>query len=236
MESPSLQKQLDTIQESLDQINKELGIQRQHYLVWSELQQDLGHLARDFFHSPTSELQEIEPQIKSGESILLMKAVLRNISTFRKLLEQLESFQELLSDGAPLARDIFQDTVQYFNLFEQQGYFDFLRELLRVGHQVMTHFSPEDVRLLADNIVTILETIKSLTQPEMLTALNNGVNVYRNLGTKNIEEYSLWKAFRELNSPELKRGIGFLMAFLKNIAQENGNNQSKIQEQHDDNT
>ncbi len=236
MESPSLQKQLDTIQESLDQINKELGIQRQHYLVWSELQQDLGHLARDFFHSPTSELQEIEPQIKSGESILLMKAVLRNISTFRKLLEQLESFQELLSDGAPLARELFQDTVQYFNLFEQQGYFDFLRELLRVGHQVMTHFSPEDVRLLADNIVTILETIKSLTQPEMLTALNNGVNVYRNLGTKNIEEYSLWKAFRELNSPELKRGIGFLMAFLKNIAQENGNNQSKIQEQHDDNT
>lgn len=236
MESPSLQKQLDTIQESLDQINKELGIQRQHYLVWSELQQDLGHLARDFFHSLTSELQEIEPQIKSGESILLMKAVLRNISTFRKLLEQLESFQELLSDGAPLARELFQDTVQYFNLFEQQGYFDFLRELLRVGHQVMTHFSPEDVRLLADNIVTILETIKSLTQPEMLTALNNGVNVYRNLGTKNIEEYSLWKAFRELNSPELKRGIGFLMAFLKNIAQENGNNQSKIQEQHDDNT
>jgi len=236
MESPSLQKQLDTIQESLDQINKELGIQWQHYLVWSELQQDLGHLARDFFHSPTSELQEIEPQIKSGESILLMKAVLRNISTFRKLLEQLESFQELLSDGAPLARELFQDTVQYFNLFEQQGYFDFLRELLRVGHQVMTHFSPEDVRLLADNIVTILETIKSLTQPEMLTALNNGVNVYRNLGTKNIEEYSLWKAFRELNSPELKRGIGFLMAFLKNIAQENGNNQSKIQEQHDDNT
>ena len=236
METLTLQNRLDSIQESLDQINKDLALQRQRQLAWSELQRDLNHLARDVFHSVTSELDEMEPDIKRGEIILLLKTILRNIPNIQKLLEQLESAQDLLADGAPLARNIFQDLVRYFDLLERHGYFDFLRELLRVGHQVMTHFSPEDVRLLADNIVTILETIKSLTQPEMLSALNNGVNVYRNLGTKNIEEYSLWKAFRELNSPELKRGIGFMMAFLKNIAQENGNNKSQIQEQHHDDT
>jgi len=234
MENSALQKQLDTIQESLDQINKELALQRQRDLVWSELQQDLGHVVGDVFHSLTSELQEIESEIKPGETVLFLKTVLWNIPNFRRLIEQLGSTQELISDSAPLARDLFQDLVKQFTQFERRGYFDFLRELLRVGHQVMTHFSPEDVRLLADNIVTILETIKSLTQPEMLAALNNGVNIYRNLGTKNIEEYSLWKAFRELNSPELKRGIGFMMAFLKNIAQENGHNQPQIQEQHHD--
>jgi uncharacterized protein YjgD (DUF1641 family) len=236
METLTLQNQLDSIQDSLDEINKTLALQQQRQLAWSELQQDLNHLARDVFRSLTSELEEIEPEIKHGEAILLLKTILRNIPNIRKLLEQLESAQELITDGAPLARDIFQELIKYFDLFEKRGYFDFLRELMRVGHQVMTHFSPEDVSLLADNIVTILETIKSLTQPEMLSALNNGVNIYRNLGTKNIEEYSLWKAFRELNSPELKRGIGFMMAFLKNIAQENGHNKSQIQEQHHDDT
>jgi uncharacterized protein YjgD (DUF1641 family) len=54
----------------------------------------------------------------------------------------------------------------------------------------------------------------------MLKAINNAVNVYKNLDVDNIEEYSLWKAFRELRSPEMRKGIGFIMTFLKNVSKE----------------
>ncbi|MCK4701074.1 MAG: DUF1641 domain-containing protein, partial [Bacteroidales bacterium] len=29
-----------------------------------------------------------------------------------------------------------------------------------------------------------------------------------------------WKAFREMRTPEMKRGIGFIMLFLKNLSGE----------------
>ena len=85
---------------------------------------------------------------------------------------------------------------------------------------IITHFSTEDVKLLADNVVTILETVKNLTQPDMLQAINNAVAVYKNLDVENIEEYSIWRVMKEMGTPEMKRGIGFLIAFLKNMAKE----------------
>jgi uncharacterized protein YjgD (DUF1641 family) len=92
--------------------------------------------------------------------------------------------------------------------------------VIKIIENIVTHFSAEDVKLLADNVVTILETVKNMTQPEMLKAINNAVNVYKNLDVDNIEEYSLWKAFRELRSPEMRKGIGFIMTFLKNVSKE----------------
>ncbi|MCK4466279.1 MAG: DUF1641 domain-containing protein, partial [Bacteroidales bacterium] len=86
---------------------------------------------------------------------------------------------------------------------------------------IIENYSQEDVRLLSDNIVTILDTIKNLTQPEMLRAMNNAINVFKNVDTTDIKEYSVWKVLREMNSPEMKRGIGFMMAFIKNFSKEN---------------
>mgnify|MGYP001546049551 CR=1 FL=1 len=54
----------------------------------------------------------------------------------------------------------------------------------------------------------------------MLTAINNAVSIYQNLDPKDTPEYSIWKVMRELNTPEMKRGIGFVITFLKKITEE----------------
>ncbi len=82
----------------------------------------------------------------------------------------------------------------------------------------MTSFSVEDVKLLGENIVTILETVKTLTQPEMLVAVNNAVSVYKNLDINIEEDVSYWKLLKEANSQEAKRGFAFGLQFLKNLA------------------
>lgn len=86
---------------------------------------------------------------------------------------------------------------------------------------IITHYSGEDVKLLADNIVTIMDTLKNITQPEMLQAMNNAVNVFQKLEVDSIPEYSIWKAMKEMRSPEMKKGIGFMISFLKNLSNEN---------------
>jgi uncharacterized protein YjgD (DUF1641 family) len=88
---------------------------------------------------------------------------------------------------------------------------------------IISSYPPEDVRALADNVVTILDTVKNITQPDMLNAINNAVSIFKNLDTDNIQEYSLWKVFREMNTPEMKRGLGFIMTFMKNLSKESLN-------------
>ena len=55
----------------------------------------------------------------------------------------------------------------------------------------------------------------------MLQAMNNAVNVFQKLEVDNIPEYSIWKAMKEMRSPEMKKGIGFMISFLKNLSNEN---------------
>jgi uncharacterized protein YjgD (DUF1641 family) len=120
----------------------------------------------------------------------------------------------------PVVTQIGLDGIKKMHELEEKGYFDFFRELSGIIDNIIQHFSADDVKLLADNIVTILETVKNLTQPDMLGAMNNAINVFKKLEMDEIEEYSLWKAFNELRTPEGKKGIGFIMTFLKNITKE----------------
>ena len=132
----------------------------------------------------------------------------------------LESGKDLLTDLTPIIQQVGLDSIHMMNDFEKRGYFDFIAQLLKIVDNVVTHFTTDDLQLLADNIVTILETVKTMTQPDMLKAINSALIVYKNIDMDNIEEYSLFKAFRAMNSKEMKRGIGFMITFLQNISNE----------------
>ncbi len=74
------------------------------------------------------------------------------------------------------------------------------------------------MKLLGDNIVTILNTVKNLTQPYMLNAINNAISVYKKLDIEIEENVSYFQLFKRMNTPEVRNGIVFGMKFLKNLA------------------
>ena len=155
----------------------------------------------------------------------LVKLV-RNLGNINELLDTFESAQDFIKDVTPIAHQMGLDAINKMAEFERKGYIDFVRELGRVGDNIVTHFTPDDVKDLADNIVNILETVKRITQPDMLVAVNNAITVYGSLEMEKFEEYSLWKAFREMRSPEMKKGMGFMINFLKNLAKQQEMQQS----------
>ena len=58
--------------------------------------------------------------------------------------------------------------------------------------------------------------------PAMMARLEQEMALLaQKLDVDDIPEYSMWKAMRELRTPEMKRGIGFLMTFMKNLSNEN---------------
>ena len=223
MTEQNIQLQIDEINKKLDLILEEIFIQRQNREATKDLIDDLSIIGKDVFKNSVIELDKAGVELK-GEALAGMGIrLIRNIDNINDFLDTLESINDFLKDASPIARQVGLDAIQKLHELEQKGYIDFFRELTRVLDNIVTGFKKEDVKALADNIVTILNTVKSMTQPDMLEALNNGVKVYKSIDTKNIPEYTIWKALREMRSPEMRRGLGFMITFLKNLVKEENN-------------
>ena len=219
MDNNNIQEQINDINRKLDIVLDEIVAQRETRKSIEDLTADLTIIGQDMFASTVTELDNAGVEV-DGEAVkVLILKLIRNVDTLTELFEMLESGKDLLSDLTPIIQQVGLDGMHLMNDVEQKGYFNFLRESMKIMDNIVTHFSVEDLQSLADNIVTILETVKNLTQPEMLKTINNTLTVYKSIQINNIEEYSIFKALREMNSKEMKKGIGFMITFLKNISQ-----------------
>ena len=217
-ETLDVQEQINAMNLKMDLILEEITIQKQKRQEVEDLVTDLSIIGNDMFKASVDELDHAGVELDSEALKSLFFKLLRNVGTLNDLVEMIESATDLAKDAAPIIHQMGLQGVSQMNELEKKGYFEFIKELFKVVDNVVTHFSKDDVRLLAENVVTILETIKNLTQPDMLGAMNNAVNIYKKIETRDIQEISLWKAFKEMRSPEMRKGIGFMITFLKNIA------------------
>lgn len=218
MNEKSIQPQIDEINQKLDLVLHYVNQQRLKSETIEDLVTDVSIIGRDIFHDAVNELDNQNIELDIDEIKILIFKLIKNTGNFVAVLSAFESLNDFFKDAGPVANEVMIDVIKKMHEFEKKGYFEFIKELMNVFDNIITNYSGEDVRLLSDNIVTIMDTIKNMTQPEILGAMNNAVNIYKNLNPDNVEEYSMWKAFREMRTPEMKRGIGFLMLFLRNLS------------------
>jgi uncharacterized protein YjgD (DUF1641 family) len=220
MANDNIQEQINEINRKLDLVLEEVMAQKETRQSIEDLTTDLTIVGKDVFKSTVTELDNAGVEI-DGEAVKqLMLKLVRNVDTLNETFEMLESANDLAKDVTPILHQMGLDGIHLMNEFEQKGYFEFMKESMKIFDNIVTHFSSEDVKLLADNVVTILETVKNLTQPDMLKAINSGLVVYKSIEIDNVEEYSIWRAMKAMNSKEMKKGIGFMITFLQNIAKE----------------
>lgn len=221
MNDQTMQQQINDINTKLDIILEEIELQRRHRREMDDLKDDLMRVGKDVYQTAVVELEDVHDYLKTGDVMYLGKKLLRNVNTLTATIEQLESFRDFFNDAAPLARETFIDFMNTLDEFDRKGYFAFAKELGNVADNVVTSFSKEDVKALGDNVVTILNTVKSMTQPDMLHAVNNALNVYKKLDMEVKDDVSLFALLKELNTPEARKGMAFAIRFLKSLASPN---------------
>jgi len=224
-ENVGLQEQINAMNQKLDLVLEEIQRQKQRRQEVEDLVTDLQYVGNDMFKSTVDELDHYGVELDTEALKGLFFRFIRNVGTMIELLDKAESINDLTKDLEPVITQMGMDGIKKMHELEQRGYFEFFNELSNVADNIITNFSAEDVKLLAENVVTILETVKNLTQPDMLQAINNAVLVYKNLDIQDIEEYSIWRVMKETRTAEMKKGIGFLVTFLKNISKEQNINQ-----------
>lgn len=218
-------QQLQEINQKLDVVMEYMTEQKQKNEMLEDLITDVSLIGKDAFQGTVQELDQQGIEL-DGEALKFMfYKLLKNANNFSLILDLFESMVDLAKDLGPVIKETGYDVINKFHELEQKGYFEFFRETLRIWDNIITHYSVDDVRLLADNIVTIMDTMKNLTQPDMLDAMNNAVNIFKGLDPTNVPEYSVWKLIRELNSPQMKRGMGFIITFLEQLTPKNKTNQ-----------
>lgn len=224
MSEQIIQAQIDVINQKLDIILEEIYAQRETRQSLEDLADDVSIIGKDIFKNTVIQLDkagvELDPEALAGIGLKLV----RNIGNINEFLEVLESINDFLKDVSPIVHQVGLDAIAKLNDLEQRGYIDFFRELSRSLENIVTHFKAEDVKALSDNIVFIMETVKNLTQPDMLKAINNALTIYKNMDMENVEEYSVFKALMELRKPEMKKGIGFMITFLKRLSEDSPHN------------
>ncbi|HHL71407.1 MAG TPA: DUF1641 domain-containing protein [Bacteroidetes bacterium] len=218
MKDQNITRKLEEIDEKLTFLTEQMKLQARRQQELQELKDDLNRIGTDIFQAAVTELDEVATHFDTEDVLYLIKKLLRNTRNIAKMVEQLESMADLLEDATPIGKQAFLDLLVTLDELDRKGYFEFLRESARIFDNIVTSFSVEDVRLLADNIVTILETVKNLTQPDMLSAINNALSVYKNLDIKVDEKISYRELLRQARTPEMRRGLAFGIQFLKNLA------------------
>jgi tRNA 2-thiouridine synthesizing protein E len=132
------------------------------------------------------------------------------------LVEKQKKQEELIDELVlPLAREVMKTATTTLDGLEKDGTLAFGRELLRVGQNVMRHYTAEDVRALGDAITSILDTVRALTQPEVLAVAAEASEVLANAdAARPVGMLGLVRATRQ---EDVGRGIGVMLEVMKRI-------------------
>ena len=219
-----IQTQINTLNDKVDLILEYVNQQRLKSQSVDDLIADASIIGKDMYDSAVMELENRSIEVDPEDVKMIVLKILRNVRNINGVLDTFESTTDFLKDASPIVNEMIIDLIKKLNEFDRKGYFEFLAEAGAIIDNIVTHFSREDVKLLADNVVPMLETVKSLTQPEMLKSVNNAVKIFSRLEMEAVPEYSVWKLIREMNKPEMKRAIGFMVSFMKNMSQPENEN------------
>jgi len=104
MAEKDLQKQINEINEKLDEILVCATQQRLRSATMDDLLADLSIIGKDAFHSTVTELDKQGIELNLDDLKYLLFKVIKNLDKFTNTLSAFESVYDLLNDIGPVAR------------------------------------------------------------------------------------------------------------------------------------
>ena len=208
-----LREKIDLLSGQLAYLTQQAQLAEQQRRDRAELMRDLTPIADQAYHMAVEQLEEVQEYIDLTDLLRLAKRLLRNGRNLDRLLSQLESVVDLAETAGPLADEAFGRAVQMLAEMEQKGYFSAARGGARILDNIVTSFSEDDVRRLGENVVLILNTVKEMTQPEIMHFVHDTLLIAEEEVQKPVDA-SLLGLLRQLRDPAIRRGLALTMRVL----------------------
>jgi uncharacterized protein YjgD (DUF1641 family) len=197
-----LNQKLDTLTAQVAYLTEQAQVAERGRQERAELVHDLTPIAEDAFRLTVEQLEEIQEYVDLSDLLRLLKRLLRNGRNLDKLLDQLESVMDLAATVSPLADDAFGKAVDTLAEMEHKGYFAVARGGMQIADKAVASLAAEDFDRLGDNMVLILNTVKSMAQLDT----------------------SYLGLLRQAQDPAVRRGLALTMRMLQIVGtQASGN-------------
>jgi uncharacterized protein YjgD (DUF1641 family) len=151
--------------------------------------------------------------------VRLLKKIIRHGPELELLVDQIDGVMDLLAVAGPITKEAVAKATDVFDGLDRKGYFAFAQSGMRMADNVVTSFTPEDADHLADNIVLILNTVKDMTQPEIMNFLRTTLLVAEREVEKPVDT-GLFSILRQLNDPAVRRGLALTLRVLRVVGQQ----------------
>lgn len=212
-----LNQKVDTLTTQVAFLAEEARLEKRRRQEWDELKNDLMPVASEVYQLSVRQLDEIEGYVQLEDIIRVSKRLMRNTRNIEQMLDQFESMADLTRELGPLSNDVMLMVMTRLDEMERKGYFAFLQGGMEIMDQVVTNFTEEDVKQLGENVVLIMETLKEMTQPEIMTLLSSSAHVMREDDVP--ENVSMFAIIRQLNDPAVRRGLAKTLNVLRTVSE-----------------
>lgn len=208
-----LNRKIDLLATQVQFLTEQAQVAERQRQERAELMHDVMPIVNDAFRISVEQLEEVQEYVDLGDLLRFLKRVLRNGPTFEKLLDQLESVMDLVQTVGPLTDHAFEKVVDVLQEAEHKGYFAFARGGLQIADNVVTSFSEDNVKKLGDNVVLILNTVKDMTQPEIM-GLVRTIMAQTEAEVARPVKTSVPALLGQMRDPNVRKGLALTMRML----------------------
>ena len=211
-----LNAKIDHLATQVQFVVDEAFVMRERRQERDELIADLTPIANQAYQYAVKQLEQVDEYASLEDFTHLIKKLVRNLKNLEELLDSMETFRELIDEVTPLTQAGVISLMDALQDLERRGYFGFVRSGSRVIENIVTNFSEDDVSALGDNIVLILQAVREMTQPEIMTMVRNTASTVRE---EEIPDRITWRELiRQMRDPATKKGLARLMLTLRSVS------------------
>jgi uncharacterized protein YjgD (DUF1641 family) len=197
---------------------EELQQQRAQREQMQELIATLTPVAKQGMQMASDELQDLD--LRSEDLARTLKLLAANLPQIEALLAQLGPLSELVEQVSHLSGPAMAKLTDTMAAADEKGYFAFAREGSKIADRVVTEFSEDDVRALGDNVVTILNAVKEMTQPEVMGLVQRTAVSVQDVEDTYMEPPSMFALLKSMRDPQTRRGLARVMAMLHTVGEQ----------------
>jgi len=216
----TVNERIDLLTEQVALIAEEMRQQRIQRERWTDLVSDSAPVVSGAFDMVSRELESLSDDVTVEDAVRLARTMARAVPTMEALLRQMESLSALGEEIVPLGAPAMATLTSILQELEDKGYFAFAKGGAEIVDKVVTSFTEDDIDALGDNVVLILNTVKEMTQPEVMTLLQRTALTAQDVDDEFAEAPSTFALLKQMRDPQTRRGLGRVMTMLRTIGAE----------------
>jgi len=135
--------------------------------------------------------------------------------TLEEMQKERLLIKETWNEFSPIIKLAMDSATTYLEQWEEKGYFAFAKGFGSIIDEILSNYNPEDVENLAKSVVGILDTVRTLTQDDVLQIAGEAVEaIHSSDSSKPLGVRGIIKSGRD---EDVRRGMGMMVEVLRHL-------------------